>query len=202
MTDRSSRSYRKVARAEREAETRERITSAAVELHEALGPANTRITDVAKRAGVSRMTVYNHFPTEVDLFMACSTHWARANPFPDPGAWSRVEDVDQRLSTALSELYAWYDLKRGMLGKVFRDTPVLPSLGEVMGELWDPYVEQIVEVLATGWQVEAARSDSLRAALRLVVDFQTWRSLADGGLSGAAASELASRMVLSALPPG
>ena len=86
----ASRPYRKVARAKREEETRRRITEAVVELHGTLGPANTKITEVAKLAGVSRMTVYNHFPTEVALFVACSTHWASLNPFPDTSQGRRT----------------------------------------------------------------------------------------------------------------
>ena len=70
------RPYRKGRRAEAEEDTRRRITEAAVALHGSIGPANTKLRDVAELAGVSRMTVYNHFPTETDLFVACSTHWA------------------------------------------------------------------------------------------------------------------------------
>ncbi len=146
----TSRPYRKTERARQEADTRRRITEAAVELHRTVGPASTKITDVAELAGVSRMTVYNHFPTEFELFMACSTHWATQNPFPDPERWAAIDGPPERLVSALKELYEWYGLKEDMLGKVFRDIPVLPPLAEVMDELWSTYVEELVRTLADG----------------------------------------------------
>lgn len=191
----SPRPYRKVARAKREEETRRKITEATVELHGTLGPAHTTIADVARQAGVSRMTVYNHFPTDFDLFMACSTHWASLNPFPDPSRWAERDDPGTRLTGALGELYGWYGQKQGMLGKVFRDTPVVPPLAEVMEVLWSPFAEQMVDSLQQGWPVRKAESDRLRAALHLVVAFETWSVLTQSGLDDDEAAELAARMV-------
>ena len=78
-------------------------------LHGSVGPARTTISAVAERAGVQRATVYRHFPDEEALFGACSAHWIAANPLPDLAGWAAVEDPDERLRSALSELYAWYD---------------------------------------------------------------------------------------------
>jgi len=185
-------------RAQREEETRLRITEAAVELHRTEGPAHTAIADVARLAGVSRMTVYNHFPTDVDLFTACSTHWATRNPFPDPVRWAEIDDPPERLTRALAELYEWYGLKEDMLGKVFRDLSSVPALQEVMGGLWSAYVEELICVLAQGWPMRGAESKTLPAALRLVVDFNTWRILTESGLSPDRAAELAARLVMGA----
>ena len=199
-----SRPYRKTQRARQEAETRLRITEAAVELHRTLGPACTKVTDVAELAGVSRMTVYNHFPTEVDLFVACSTHWATDNPFPDPERWATIDDPAERLLSALKELYEWYGLKEDMLGKVFRDTPILPPLAEVMEELWSTYVDELVRTLGCGWPMagvanEVLEDEVLESALRLVVDFGTWRVLTEAGLDHGRAAELTARMVIGAV---
>ncbi len=188
-------------RAEREEETRQRITEAAVELHRTQGPANTGIADVARRAGVSRMTVYNHFPTDVDLFRACSTHWATQNPFPDYAQWATIDDPSERLGHALRELYEWYRLKEDMLGKVFRDLPIVPALEKVMDGLWSAYVEELVKTLAHGWPARRAKLEALQAALRLAVDFNTWRILSESGLARDRAAELAARMITSAFPP-
>ena len=197
----SSRPYRKVKRAEREEETRQRITEAAVELHRTQGPANTGIADVARHAGVSRMTVYNHFPTDVDLFRACSTHWATQNPFPDYAQWATIDDPSERLVHALRELYEWYRLKEDMLGKVFRDLPIVPALQTVMGGFWSAYVDELVKRLAHGWPARRAELEALQAALRLAIDFNTWRILSESGLARDRAAELAARMITSAFPP-
>lgn len=191
----SSRRYRKTERARLEEDTRRRITEAAVELHGTVGPANASITDVATLAGVTRMTVYNHFPTEIDLFVACSTHWAAANPFPDPSRWKEVEDPSERLVIALTELYDWYRAKQGMLGNIFRDTPALPSLAAVMEDLWSTYVDEVLRVLAYGRKVRGAEARDLKTTLKIVVDFGTWRLLSESGVGQKRAAELAARMV-------
>ena len=59
----TKRRYELKKRGESMAETRLRITEAAVELHQTLGPARTSISGVAERAGVQRHTVYRHFAT-------------------------------------------------------------------------------------------------------------------------------------------
>src|SRR3954468_5305676 len=107
MSD-QKRPYRKRVRAEHEEQTRRRITESAVELHGTIGPARTSISAVADRAGVRRSTVYRHFPDEAALFDACSSHWRAANPPPDPWAWAAIEDPSERVTAALSELYAFY----------------------------------------------------------------------------------------------
>lgn len=195
MATEQKRPYRKRKRAETEEETRRRITEAAVELHGTVGPANTKVTELAERAGVSRMTVYNHFPTEVDLFRACSSHWESRNPFPDPTAWLRHADPEVRLGRALAELYEWYDQKQGMLGNVLRDAQLLPTLRGFMDEHWGGFMDAAVDALASGW-AGGAESDPgrLRGALRLAVDFHAWRVLTDSGLTSEAAAELVARM--------
>jgi AcrR family transcriptional regulator len=170
-----------------------------MELHRTVGPANTTVTDVAEKAGVGRMTVYNHFPTEYELIEACSTHWIEQNPLPDPERWTRVSDPEERLDAALRELYAWYSQTEDMMGKVLRDAPIVPALGELMEERWFALVDSVVDVLSQERGARGARAKRLRAAIRLAVDFWSWRSLTThGGLSDAEAAALAARAVRAA----
>ena len=67
--------------------TRQRIVEAAVSLHGSVGPARTTIAGVADAAGVTRVTVYRHFPDEEALYGACSVHWLSQQQAPDPSAW-------------------------------------------------------------------------------------------------------------------
>ncbi|MGD2070100.1 MAG: TetR/AcrR family transcriptional regulator [Gemmatimonadota bacterium] len=187
-----TRTYRKRKRALAEERTRQRITEAAVELHRTVGPANTTITDIAELAGVSRATVYNHFPSDVELFTACSSHWAARNPFPDPASWS-APDPEERLRGALEELYEWYGRGRHMLGNVLGDMPNVPALADVMEGLWAPWVEAVVQALAEGWC--SPDDDTFHAVLRVAVDFNTWCILADSELDESAAASLMARLV-------
>src|ERR671928_2084651 len=93
----TKRKYELKKRAERLAETRRRITETTVELHRTVGPAATQISEIARRAGVGRVTVYNHFPDDASLLAACTTQFAADSPPPDPAAWTSVKDPDDRL---------------------------------------------------------------------------------------------------------
>jgi AcrR family transcriptional regulator len=81
-----TRTYTLKRRAEQQAETRQRIVEAAVELHSSIGPAATTVSMVAERAGVQRHTYYAHFPDERSLAMACSGLALARDPVSRPSA--------------------------------------------------------------------------------------------------------------------
>ena len=126
--DRSSntRTYRMLKRADDVAETRLRIVDAAVRLHGTIGPASTTVSALAEEAGVTRLTVYRHFPDDSALFAACSQHWASGQTLPEPAAWSQVRDPAQRLQAGLSDLYRFYREAEPMLANVQRDRAAVP----------------------------------------------------------------------------
>src|SRR5690349_2676071 len=97
----NTRRYRKRLRAEQEAETRQRITEAAVKLHGTIGPAKTTVSGIAREAGVQRATVYRHFPDEDAIYAACTSHYNALHPPPDLGAWAGLADPGERLRLAL-----------------------------------------------------------------------------------------------------
>ena len=115
------RKYELKKRAEREQETRLRIVRATVELHETVGPALTTRSAIAERAGVSRPTVYSHFPDELSLGKACSSLDLSENPLPDPEPWEEIADPESRLRVALSELYYYFRRREGLLANILRD---------------------------------------------------------------------------------
>jgi len=49
----------------------------------------------------------------------CSAHWAAANPPPEFTVWAAINDPDERLRIALSELYAFYERTEAMLDNLF-----------------------------------------------------------------------------------
>ena len=170
--------YNLKARAERYQQTRQRIVEATVELHRIAGPARTTITDIAKKAGVERQTVYNHFPDELSLFKACSTHNRALNPPPDLEPWKLIPDPEERLKRALAEVYAYYRRNEQMLANVTGDARANPNTRKVL-EPRVKHQERMREVLAAGWeQGDGQRHKLLYGALWMALEFQTWHTLA------------------------
>ena len=189
------RRYQLRKRADAMQDTRRRITEAAVELHGSIGPARTTMTAVAERAGVQRQTLYRHFPTEDDLFAACSGHFEATHPLPDAEAWRAIADPAERLETALGELYAYYEGTEAMYTNLLRDETLVPGVGARLPS-FRRYLDEAAAVLTAGWNARGRRRAMLAASARHAVDFHTWRSLArEGGVRRAEAVELASAMV-------
>jgi AcrR family transcriptional regulator len=178
MTRRGKRGkYNLKARAERYEQTRQRIVETAMELHRTYGPAQATITDIAKRAGVERQTVYNHFPDELSLFKACSAHYRALNPLPDPEPWRLIADPHSRLRKALAEVYAYYRRNEQMLANVTRDAQANPNLRKVF-EARIKHQERMRDALAAGWERgDRQRHKQLYGALWMILDFQMWHTL-------------------------
>jgi AcrR family transcriptional regulator len=188
-----TRKYELKKRAERLAETRRRITEATVELHRTVGPAATQINEVARRAGVQRMTVYNHFPDEASLLGACSAHWRALHPAPDPAGWRAVADPGARLRRGLRELYGWYRETDPMTANVLRDAEVLPTLRAILEGGLLRYLDQAHQILTEPLGASGRRRQRVDAAARAAIDLHTWRALAP--LGDTEAAELAAGLV-------
>ena len=178
------RQYELKERARKQAETRRRIVEATVALHEEVGPARTTVAEIARRAGVQRLTVYNHFPDERELFGACSMHFIGDHPPPDPGAWAAIADPRERLRVALADLSAWHRGGEAMLSHVRRDVQLLPALNEVVETGQAPFRAVIRDILGAGWGVRGKARSRLLAAIGWATDFRSWQQLVrEQGLS-------------------
>jgi AcrR family transcriptional regulator len=168
------RPYRQKVRAERQAETRQRIIEAAVELHLERGPAQTSINAVADRAGVNRVTVYRHFPDARALLEACSVHARKLNPPPDLDRWRRIEDPRKRAEVALTQLYDYFRRTEAGWSNVLRDAELAPLVKEMAEERRLAYLRDARDVLLAAWPTRDARRPLLRAVLGLAVESHTW----------------------------
>jgi AcrR family transcriptional regulator len=172
----TSRTYELKRRAERQEETRRRIVEAAVELHTTLGPSRTTVKEIAERAGVTRPTVYAHFPDGRSLLQACSGHVRETVPPPDPTAWRSISDPGDRLETALRDLYGYYERLEPLLANIQRDAAVMPVVAE-MNAYRVRYLEDIREALLEAWPKRGGAKAPLRRAIGHALEFHTWQSL-------------------------
>jgi AcrR family transcriptional regulator len=180
-------------RAELMDDTRQRIVEAAVDMHGTVGPAGTTISGIAERAGVTRVTVYRHFPDEVSLFAACSAHWFSQQRVPDPGSWAEIEDAAERVRAGLTDLYRFFRQGEPMLLRIRRDIESVPaSRRQAMKQLSDH--QRDVLLAAFGG---STRRRQVRATLGHALSFGTWYSLCiENGLSNRAAVDLMADLVL------
>lgn len=162
------------ARQESVARMRLRITEAVVFLHEHVGPRSTTVSAVAEQAGVTRLTVYRHFPDEASLVGACAAHWSRSHPRPDPEKWSTIDDPVQRLRTALAQTYAWSGEAAPMMSNIYRDLDTLPDF---VGHFLAADEQARVVVLRRGFPTRGAGGRRLDAALAHALKWRTWESL-------------------------
>ena len=196
----NSRDYQMRKRADDIAVTHQRIVEAAVRLHGTIGPAATTISALAEEAEVTRLTVYRHFPNDLELFAACSQHWASTQVFPDPRAWSKLGDPAVRLRSGLSDLYRFYREGEPMLTNVRRDRASLPA------ELLDQTAAteaRFLDVLLKPFAARGTRRKRLLAVLGHAVSFWTWRSLClDHGLTNREATEAMTALAMATAGPG
>ena len=171
-----SRTYELKRRAERQQETRQRIVEAAIELHTTLGPSRTTVKAIAERAGVTRPTVYAHFPDDRSLFQACSGRVRETVPPPDPTAWRSVSDPGDRLETALRDLYVYYERLEPLLENVQRDAAAMPIVAE-MNAYRVRHLEEIRDVLLEAWPTGGGPRARLQRAIGHALEFRTWQSL-------------------------
>ncbi len=184
------RKYELKARAASQQETRARIAAAASELHFEKGVARTTVAEIARRSGVTRVTVYSHFPDLTHLLPACSAHYEEQHPAPDFGPAFALEPWEQRVEAVLGLLYGWYAEVSPMFSKLFADRVTVPELDAFLSQGIDELETSIVGELAA--DLGAAESAEV---LRVAVHFWTWRRLSLDGLEPGAAAALMARAV-------
>lgn len=176
------RTYTLKKRAERQAETRQRIVEAAVDLHSTVGPARTTLSMIAERAGVQRHTLYAHFPDERSIIQACSGHVHGSDPLPDAAAWRAIMNRRERLTAGLGAVYDWYERHASLVACVLRDAEHHALTREIGQLRFAPAMAAWLDVLGAGLNANQ------RAMLRVALNYFTWRTLVrDAGLTRDAA---------------
>jgi len=184
------RKYELKARAESQRETRDRIARVTAELHEEKGVAHTTVAEIARRAGVTRLTVYNHFADLSELLPACAAHYEQLHPTPDFESVLADGDAGERVRGVLGLVYRWYRETEPMYGRLFSDRASVPELDRFLEQNIDRMLAGLGADLVTGFGVRGRRAVRLRALIRVALDFWTWRRLAGEGLDDEAAADV------------
>jgi len=183
------RKYELKARAEAQEQTRQRIAAAAAELHEEVGVGHTTVSDIARRAGVQRVTVYNHFADLEALLPACTAHWFERHPIPDLEAAFALEDLRERVQAVLAAFYPWYRENQAMQMRVQGERSTVPELERWMASTADVRMDALAESLA------GDAPQHVRTLIRLALDFWTWRRLDNEGLDDDQAARLMAELL-------
>jgi AcrR family transcriptional regulator len=194
--EQASRPYRMRRRAANIDDTRLKIIEATVRLHGTVGPAATTVMGVAELAGVTRATVYRHFPDDDALFQACSAHWLGQQVPPNPSAWAAITHPEERVRAGLADIYRFYRAGEPMLTGIYRDIAALPERNRAGLRGRD---EHFRDVLLAAFPQHTRQRHRVRAAVGHAVSFWTWRSLCiTHGLSDEAAVDAMADLAMSA----
>lgn len=128
------RRYRRDRRAELQAETRERIVRATVELHAQHGGLGTTFAMIAEKAEVSPQTVYNHFADRGALFGACTGHVNQMAPPLDLQWLRQGASAEDRLRRLAAAVYARHAFMAPWLRLGWHEAALIPELGAVFAQ--------------------------------------------------------------------
>ena len=106
---------------------------------------------------MERRTLYRHFPTEADLFAACSAHYFAENPWPDLGPGGRPRPAASASGEPSDEPYAYYERTEPMFSNVLRDAELVDFARDAVVPLQAYLEDGIVQVLAAGCTVRGRR---------------------------------------------
>jgi AcrR family transcriptional regulator len=181
-------------RAVLEAETRERIVRATVDLHARHGALNTSYAMIAKRAQVSPQTVYNHFPGLGALLGACTGHVRDRAPPLGPESFRAGRSPGDRLQLLAQAVFArhaffapwrlaWYE------------AALIPELGAIRAKGDAALRELIAAALAPQREPTAEFLD----AAFVLLDYPAWQALT-GSRSSPEAARIAGDCLADLLP--
>ncbi|TME92907.1 MAG: TetR/AcrR family transcriptional regulator [Chloroflexi bacterium] len=161
--------------------TRKRIVAAAVRLHSRRGAMRTAWDEIAAEAGVSRATVYHHFPSLDDLVPACAQVAFDLIEVPSPAAasdrFAKLDSPSERVEVFVRESCRCYAAGAGWLRAAWRERELVPSMGSAVRRL-----QRALGVLLDA-AVDGARvRPEERRVLVALVDFPFWSALDEAGI--------------------
>lgn len=166
-------------------ETREKILSAAWALLEEAEGREVRMSDIAKRAGVSRQAVYLHFPARAELLIATTQHIDDVKDVDGRFARSRAATVGTERLDAYIEAWSGYipeihGVARALMAMEEKDEAARLAWADRMGSLRKGF-RAAVDALARDGQLSPAHTpEEATDILTAMVSVHSWAHLTLG----------------------
>jgi AcrR family transcriptional regulator len=193
----SPRPYTPVARKRAVDEGRDRILSAARDLLQEGDIAAFSLDAVARRAGVTRMTVYNQFGSRGGLLEELFDHLVTRGAFSELSGIFALEDPVAAFDAVIAVLGRFYSENRPTLKRVHAVAGTDPDLGAAIRKRNDRRrraVETLVQRLDDDFRPTVPDAE-LVTTLNVLVGFETFDALAGEGRMPADVVPLIRRLV-------
>lgn len=197
----SPRAYAMTARRSAVESTRHRIVLAAARLHARKGALRSSWDDIAAEAGVSRATVYHHFPSLSELVPACAQLAFELADVPSREQaltrFAAMPTPELRLENFVRETCRCYAGGAIWLRAAWRERDLVPEMGAAVRRL-QRALRVLLEAALDGVHLNA---DSMRAVVALL-DFPFWDALHSAGTPPAAIPDRLLQLALAVISDG
>jgi AcrR family transcriptional regulator len=179
--------YRVKGRTARSRETRGRIMRATRDLLDSGDFHQASVEEVADRAGVSRATVYQHFPSRLDLVDAVCESFEDNESLARAKAAVDLPNLDEALDETIANAVGFWSSEDGLLAQLYGAASVDPAARDFV-ERQRSDRRKSMQTLAR----RLAESDRLRAGVdraealaqvMFLTSYGTYRELRQEGLS-------------------
>jgi len=191
----TKRPYDMQRRATLEADTRERIVRATVDLHAKHGPLGTSYGMIAKRAQVAPQTVYNHFPAMDALLGACTSHVGSRAPHLGLDTLKSGRTPAKRLELLATAVFARHAYLAPWMRHAWYEAALIPELNAIL----DKSKAALRQMIAAAIIPEREPSAAFVDAAFVLLDYPAWQTLSQGR-SNAEAVRIASDCLADLLP--
>jgi AcrR family transcriptional regulator len=180
-------SYRARGRTKRSAETRARIMDATRQLLDEGAFHDSTVEEVGERAGVSRATVYQHFPSRVDLVDALCDTFGQNAALLRLRESVELDDLAEALGETLADTTRFWSSEDSVLRQLYGVSAVDPAAGALVErQLRDRRGEmrKLARRLEAGHALRAGVDrESALAQLMVLTSYGTYTELRREGLS-------------------
>jgi AcrR family transcriptional regulator len=185
----ATQAYRSRRRSSRTEQTRERITAAVRALLEDGTFHESTVEQVAERAGVSRATVYQHFPSRLDLVDTICDTFAANPALVELRDIVLLEDVDQALAGTIANCVRIWSSEDRVLRQLYGVVAIDPAARDFVDRQRADRrseLERLVANLRRAGKLRAG-AEARRALVFLLVltSYETFREQREAGLGDA-----------------